>query len=269
MRQGLNTFAFLSLSFSLSSAHAVPASTADDLAKQLANPLASLMSVPLQYNYDHNIGPNDKGIRHTLNIQPVLPFSLNDDWNIISRTILPVIDQRDIYPGSGSQTGLGDTLQSVFFSPKEPTASGWIWGVGPAVLLPTASNDLLGADQWGLGPTGVVLRQSGAWTYGALSNHIEHVSNDDKHADISSTFVQPFLAYAIAGGITASLSAEATYDWESSQTTLPINLQVNKVGKLGSQLIQYGGGIRYWAQSPDAGPEGWGARLNLAFLFPK
>ena len=114
-----------------------------------------------------------------------------------------------------------------------------------------------------------MLRQSGAWTYGALSNHIEHVTTDDKHADISSTFVQPFLAYAIAGGITASLSAEATYDWENSQTTLPINLQVNKVGKLGSQLIQYGGGIRYWAQSPVAGPEGWGARLNLAFLFPK
>ena len=124
----------------------------EELAKKLSNPVASLISVPFQFNYDSDIGPNDKGDRYLLNIQPVIPISINDDWNIISRTILPVVKQDDIYPGAGSQSGLGDIVQSVFFSPKQPTQSGWIWGAGPVFLLPTASDDLLGADKWGLGP---------------------------------------------------------------------------------------------------------------------
>jgi len=117
--------------------------------------------MPLQLNFDDNIGPLDQGSRVTLNIQPVIPITLNEDWNLISRTILPVISQKDIFPGSGSQSGLGDTIQSLFFSPAEPTASGWIWGAGPAFLLPTASDDLLGTGKWGAGPTAVALKQQG------------------------------------------------------------------------------------------------------------
>ncbi|HEY4645006.1 MAG TPA: hypothetical protein VIH25_01875, partial [Steroidobacteraceae bacterium] len=162
---------------------------ADELAKKLANPVASLISVPMQLNWDTDIGPVEEGERFTLNIQPVIPISLNDDWNLISRTILPIIDQSDIFPGAGSQTGTGDVVQSLFFSPKAPTAGGLIWGVGPVLLLPTGSDDLLGTEQWGIGPTAVLLKQSGRLTIGALVNHIESVAGDEDRADVSSTFL--------------------------------------------------------------------------------
>jgi len=146
---------------------------AANLARQLANPVAALISVPIQANYDENFGLDDKGSVLRINVQPVIPFSLNDDWNLISRTIVPVIDQND-FPSPGvSEFGVGDTVQSLFFSPKAPTDSGWIWGAGPVLLLPTATDEVLGAEKWGIGPTAVVLKQQGPWTYGALANHIE------------------------------------------------------------------------------------------------
>jgi hypothetical protein len=146
------------------------------LARQLTNPVAALISVPLQLNYNSDIGPADDGRQWVLNIQPVIPFSLNDDWNLISRTIVPIVDQSDIFPGAGSQTGLGDTVQSLFFSPVAPTAGGWIWGAGPVFLLPTGTNRLLTTDKWGVGPTAVALRQQGPWTGGLLGNHIWSVA---------------------------------------------------------------------------------------------
>ena len=136
---------------------AEPAHDADALAKALSNPVAALISVPLQLNYDAGYALG--GERFTLNIQPVIPISISEDWNMISRTILPLIAQSDVV-NNDSQSGLGDTVQSLFFSPKAPTTSGWIWGVGPAFMLPTATDDLLGTEKWSIGPTAVVLKQT-------------------------------------------------------------------------------------------------------------
>ncbi len=125
----------------------------------LANPIAALISVPFQFNYDSDIGPADDGERATLNIQPVIPITLNEDWNVISRTIVPITWQDDIFPGAGDQFGVGDVLQSFFFSPSTPTAGGIIWGPGPVFRLPTATDNLLGA--WGRVPSPCGRREGG------------------------------------------------------------------------------------------------------------
>jgi hypothetical protein len=250
-----------------SAAHAQDSAAA--LAKQLANPIAALISVPFQFNFDDDIGPLDQGSRLTMNAQPVIPFSLNEEWNLISRTILPVISQEDIFPGSGDQFGLGDTVQSLFFSPKAPTDAGWIWGVGPVFLLPTATDDLLGTEKWGAGPTGVALKQSGPWTYGALANHVWSFAGDDDRNDISNTFLQPFLSYTTPTAWSFTLQAEATYDWKAEQWNVPAGFFVGKVTRLGKQMISLTAGPRYYVESTPSGPEGWGFRAVLTLLFPR
>ncbi|MDN5851155.1 MAG: transporter [Nitrococcus sp.] len=239
------------------------------LAKKLANPIASLISVPFQYNYDDNYGPNEKGSKSQLNIQPVIPLSLSSDWNLITRTIVPVIHIDDIPTTGSSDSGLGDVTASQFFSPKAPTAGGWIWGVGPVELLPTATEDTLGEEKFGLGPTAVALKQKGPWTYGALVNHVWSVAGDDDRADIDRTFMQPFLAYITRTSTTFTLNTESAYDWEAKSWSVPINAQVAQLLKLGRVPIQLSLGARYWAESPDNSAEGWGLRAQLTLLFPR
>jgi hypothetical protein len=268
--QQQNLFALIgALAIGTLATQALGQESAADLAKKLSNPVAALISVPLQLNFDEKIGPTDSGKRTLLNLQPVVPITLNQDWNLISRTILPVVSQQDIFPGAGSQSGIGDIVQSVFFSPKAPTAGGWIWGAGPVLLLPTGSDDLLSAKKWGAGPTAVLLKQEHGWTYGALANHISSFAGDSARAAISTTFLQPFVSYTTPHAWTYGANTESSYDWKNNQWSVPLNLSVSKVTKIDSQLMSVGGGVRYWATSPDSGPQGWGLRLVVTLLFPK
>ncbi|MEJ2330979.1 MAG: transporter [Gammaproteobacteria bacterium] len=217
------------------------ADEAADLAKQLANPISSLISVPIQVNYDEGFGSTGSGSVWRTNIQPVVPISLNSEWNLVSRTILPVIDQNDVpAPGLG-ESGIGDIVQSFFFSPVEPTEGGITWGAGPVFLLDSASEPELGAGKWGIGPTGVALKQTGPWTVGALANHIWSVGGDSTRPDVK----------------------------ENKQWSVPINLTATQLIKVGNQMMSVGGGVRYWADSPAGGPDDWGLRLIVTFLFPK
>jgi hypothetical protein len=249
------------------SAVAQEGDAAAELAKKLANPVAALISVPFQYNYDENYGPDDKGSKSVLNIQPVIPFSLGEDWNLITRTIIPLIDQQDI-PEGADKAGMGDVTQSFFFSPKAPVG-GWILAAGPVGLYPTASDELLGGEKWGVGPTVLALQQKSGWTYGLLANHIWSVAGEDDRNDISLTFVQPFLSYITKTKTTLGVNTESSYDWETEAWSVPVNATVSQLFKIGPQIMQLTLGPRFWAESPDNGPEGWGARAQLTFLFPK
>jgi hypothetical protein len=237
-----------------------------DLASKLSNPLASLISVPFQYSYNSGF-LNGTADQAYINIQPVVPISIGEDWNLISRTILPVVTQEGFVP-SGRQTGFGNTVQSFFFSPKEPTAGGLIWGAGPVVQLPT-NTDGLGADQWGLGLTGVVLKQNGGWTYGALANHVWTVTNNSVYGEQSVTFLQPFLSFTTPQATTFGLNAESTYNWNTEEWSVPINLAASQLVKIAGRPVQIGVGVRYWADSPTGGPDDWGARLSVTYLFPR
>ena len=239
---------------------------AADLAQKLSNPVSDLISVPLQLNYDEGIGLGGHGSSWNLNVQPVVPISLNADWNIISRTIVPLVSTDGIPAGAGSDTGIGDTVQSFFFSPKAPTAGGWIWGAGPVFLLPTSSDRKFGPGEWGVGLTGVALKQDGPWTYGALANHIVDV---DGSIDINSTFLQPFVSYTTPDAWTFSLNTESTYNWAAKDWSVPVNAAVSKLVTFGDQPVSLGAGVRYWADSATGGPDGWGARFTMTFLFPK
>jgi hypothetical protein len=245
------------------------AARAAELAKKLANPIASLISVPMQYNYDEYGGVNDGASVDRLNIQPVIPISISEDWNVITRTIVPLVDQQGFPSNAMNESGLGDVVASQFFSPKAPTASGWIWGAGPVELLPTASDEALGAEKWGLGPTAVALKQVGPWTIGGLANHIWSVAGDDDRADINATFLQPFVSYVTKTHTTFGVNTESTYDWENSAWSVPLNAQVAQLFKIGPQIMQLTLGARYWAESPEGGPEGWGLRVQLTLLYPK
>jgi hypothetical protein len=255
----------------LSSAVQADTSTAE-LAKQANNPVAALYSLPVQYNWNQKMGPTGDGMQATTNIQPVLPFDLNDDWNLISRTILPLIDQHGAAPnGLADKSGMGDVTQSFFFSPKKPTESGWILGAGPVILLPTGTDELLSNEQWGAGPTAVALKQSNGWTRGILANHIWGLEGKpaDGKEKVNATYLQPFLSYTTDTYTTFQVNTESTYNWQSQEWSVPINLTASQILKVGDQMLSVQVGPRYWADSPDDGAQGWGARAAVTLLFPR
>lgn len=251
----------------VASAQTAAAQSADELAKKLSNPVANLISVPFQFNYNSGFGDGD-GEQSYINIQPVIPFSIGEEWNLISRTILPIVNQSDFTDTYGTKNGIGNITQSFFFSPKEPTRGGIIWGVGPVLQIPTSS-DGIAPKQWGAGITGVALKQANGWTYGMLANHVWSISDRDKYGDSSVSFLQPFLSYTTKQATSFALNTESTYNWESEEWAVPINMTVSQIIKAGGKPVQLTGGLRYWADTPEGGPDGWGARLAVTYLFPK
>jgi hypothetical protein len=172
----------------------------------------------------------------------VIPISLSEDWNVISRTILPYVYQESQFDEAvfgKSQSGLADTIQSFFSSPVNPTKGGWIWGAGPVLQLPTATDDLLGEEKWGAGPTAVILKQQGPWSYGVLANHIWSFAGEDSRADVNRTFLQPFVSYTTKTFTTFGVNSESTYDWDRSQWNVPITGVVQQLLKIGKQPVAF------------------------------
>ena len=234
---------------------------AADLAQELANPLAAIISVPFQLNYDDSLGPTESGNRTTLNLQPIVPFGLDNGANIITRTIIPYIRQDDVVPGT-SQSALGDVLFSAWYS--RTTETNLTWGIGPVVRLPTFTD--VSSDTWAASITGIALRQTGPWTFGALANHLWYLESAPE-TPTNTTFVQPFIAYSTPDAWTFSLQSESSYDWEAGQWAVPVNAAVSKLAVIGGRPVNFQAGAGYWLESPEGGPEGWRFRAQVQFVF--
>jgi hypothetical protein len=234
------------------------------LAKKLTNPFSDVVNLPINHNPDFGLGADD-GWRYTMTAQPVIPFRLDHEWHLISRTVAPVIYQ----DSDGSDDfGLGDIAQSFFLSPTHASEEGWFWGIGPIFLLPTATVDRFGAKQWGMGPTLGLLTRSGPWTIGALTNHIVSLGGHEGKSDVNSTFLQPFIDYTTESKTTLSLNTESTYDWTNEQWTAPVHLVVRQLIEPLGQRVSIALGGRYYVDTPDGGPE-WGLRLGVTLIFPR
>ena len=234
------------------------------LAKQQQNPISSLISVPLQGNWDFGLG--DRDATGTLfNIQPVVPFGVSRSTNLILRVILPLASQ----PGSGDArvNGVGDVVMTAFFSPAK---SGRVtWGAGPVVLLPTATTNALGSEKFGVGPSAVVLTQPGPWTIGLLFNHIWSTSGANDREDVSSTFLQPFVNFNLGNGLAVGAVLEATANWNADEHwTAPLVFTVSKVARLGNRPVNFVAGAGPTLASPEGGST-WRFRVMAVFLFPR
>jgi hypothetical protein len=243
--------------------------SASDLAKKLANPVSDLVSIPFQFNWDGGVGPNDD-LRFLINVQPVVPMSVSTKWNLVGRFILPVLSQPALVPGGEPRFGTGDIALSLFLSPKE---DGLVWGVGPIFSLPTTTDPALGSGQWSVGPTAIVLKQKGAWTFGTLAYQMWSfaATGDIQRQDVDQTFVQPFVSYTSKSGATLTLSSETTANWEKEsgeRWTVPLILQVSKVTRLGPFPFSMGLAGGWYVENPGAGPK-WKLRMNFAVLLPR
>ncbi|HQQ76897.1 MAG TPA: transporter [Thermoanaerobaculia bacterium] len=243
------------------------ANEAAELAKKLSNPVANLISVPLQSNWDYGLGTTN-ATKYVLNIQPVIPITLTERWNLITRTIVPYVSFGALSPVESGAGGLGDTVQSFFLSPKEPTGGGWILGAGPVLLYPTATSRSTGSGKWGAGPTVVLLKQEHGWTYGVLANHLWSFAGPENRASVNSTFLQPFLSFTTATYTTIGFNTESTYDWTNDAWTVPLNLTAAQLVKVGGKPVSFTLGGRYYATTPSGGPD-WGLRFVVTLLFPK
>jgi hypothetical protein len=237
----------------------------EEVAKKLANPIANMISMPLQNNTEYGIGKYN-GTRNTLNFQPVVPITLSPKMTLITRYILPITTQINTTGQDTKQNGLSDALISAFFS---PTGGKIIWGVGPAFLLPTATNEFLGTKKFGLGPTVVVLKQMGPWTVGALANQIWSVAGDKNRADVSQFYFQPFMAHNWKSGAGVGVSSEITQNWQASTTVVYIIPTVSAVTKLGKQIVSLAVGPRWPVTAPVDAKGDWGWRSILTFVIPK
>src|SRR5262245_54750696 len=244
----------LAVAFLMVGASAARADEAHDLAKQLNNPIGDLVSVPFQFNWEFGEGP-DKDTWHVQNLQPVVPFHITDNTNMIARLIMPTIN-------TPSGTVSGDMTFSLFFSPSRATSP--IWGVGPAMVLPRTG------EKWGLGPTGVFLWQKGGATYGLLFNQIWSVAGDDDAPDLNQTFIQPFFAVTNQKAVTLTIQSESLANWEApsgDEWTIPLNVLISKLAKFGPFPASYAAGAGVYLDSPPDGPE-WKIRTAITLLLP-
>jgi len=237
-----------------------------DIAQRLTNPLAAMISVPIQNWFDFNLGPRKDGFRYTIQAQPVYPMQISKNWNLLSRTIVPVVYQQNV-AGQTTQAGLSDTTEGLFLSPVHTKSI--IWGAGPIFLIPTGTNGLLSTRKFGIGPTAVVLKHKGRTNAGLLASQIWSVAGSASHPYVSQTYAQPFFAYTTAKAWTFAATSYDTYNWTTGRWTAIVNpIRVSKLVKLGQQRLSAGGALRCTATSPQYQPKGCGLEFTVSLVYP-
>jgi hypothetical protein len=234
------------------------------LAKKLQNPVSDLISVPFQNNFNFGYGPEDK-MQYLLNIQPVIPQHVTEQWNWIHRSIIPLIDQ----PAPVNEFGLGDIQYQGFLSPATPGKL--IWGVGPVFQFPSATDSQLGTEKWSAGAGVVAVRMDGPWVYGALVNNIWSFAGNDDRSNVNQMLIQPFINYNLGRGLAIGASPIITANWEApsgQKWTVPLGANVSQIIPIGKLPVSFLLGAYYNVEKPDNGPD-WSIRFQIALLFPK
>lgn len=268
----------------LSAGHLVaedkPKMSEADLVKAVQNPVANLISLPFQNNTDFGIGPQNQ-TRNTLNIQPVVPFKLSSDWLLVTRTIVPTLAQPNSFANTGSVVpptpdsagilGLGDINTTLFLSPAQPSKV--IWGVGPILSFPTATNDVLGTGKWNAGPAALILVQPHPWTLGLLVNNMWSYAGSSSRQDVNQMLLQYFINYTLPHAWFLTSAPILNANWKAGsgdKWTVPVGGGVGKVFKIGNQPMNASVQAYYNAVKPDTVQAAdWQLRLQIGFLFPR
>jgi hypothetical protein len=239
-----------------------------DTAMKLVNPVSDLFDVSFRFDVDRGLGSTD-ATRMTLFIEPVIPFEINNDWNLVTRTTLPIIQQEELFNGAGDNHGIGDVQQAFFITPKTPDKK-LIWGAGPMISWPTASDDALGSQKYEFGPTAVALQQRDKLTYGIEMNHLWSLPTlgDNDRRGVSQTLFKPFGAYTTDRQLTILVNTESIYDWQIDRWTIPVNVVVSQLLELKGHPINLFAGVRSYLDSPEGGPN-WGVRFGVTFVLPR
>lgn len=268
MTRTLSVCAFVAAVWVAASASLCAAQSEGDLARKVQNPVADLISVPFQSNFNFGVGPHDD-LQYILNIQPVIPVHLSENWNLITRTIVPLVYQPVLAPGLDDEFGLSDTQFSMFLSPAK--SQGLIWGAGPILQFPTTTDKLLGTEKWAAGPTAVVLRMDGHWVFGALANNIWSYAGDSDRPNVNQFLVQPFVNYNLNDGWYVTTSPVVTANWKAAAAdtwTVPLGGGVGKIFHLGKLPMNGQFQTFYNVEKPEGAPD-WQARIQFQFLFPR
>jgi hypothetical protein len=239
---------------------------AAEIAQKLTNPLAAMISIPIQNWFDFNLGPNKDGFRYTMEAQPVYPVQISKDWNLLSRTTVPVVYQQNVV-GRTSQTGLSDSTESLFLSPVHTKS--FIWGAGPIFLVPTGTNGLLSTRKFGIGPTAVVVEHKGHTNMGLLASQVWSVAGSASHPSVSETYAQPFVAHTTKKAWTFAATSYDTYNWTAGRWTAIVNpIRISKLMKFGRQRLSIGGALRCTVTSPQYQPKGCGLEFTVTPVYP-
>jgi len=249
-------------------ASAAEGESATELAKKTQNPVSDLISVPFESDFNFNTGAKDKTV-YVLNVQPIIPFHLNKDWNLITRTILPIINEPALFSSQGNAFGLGDINPSFFLSPAKEGA--FMWGIGPTLTLPTATDSKLGSDRFSMGPAAAALTIQGPWLAGVLVNNQWSITGWGNHPAVKQMLLEPFVNYNFGSGWHLSSEFIMTADWETKagqRWTVPLGGGVEKLFRLGKLPIDTTLEA-FWNVEHPAYAADWQLRFRITFLLPR